>query len=91
MERLDELNLGVLGQTSGKEKDCPSVASPTTADHTASMMDVPQTSFDVLCQTLVPLGPAIWWEQDHSSSESVTWELPPGVLLCTALPTSALR
>ena len=52
--------------------------SHCTADHMASSTDAPQTSFDVLCQTLVYLGPAIRWEQDHSLSESVSWELPPG-------------
>ena len=91
MERLDDLSLGVLGQTLGKDKDCPPVASPATADHTASSMDALQTSFNALCQTLVHLGPGIRWEQDHSSSESVSRELPPGALLCAALPTSALR
>ena len=91
MERLDDLSLGVLGQTLGKDKDCLPVASPTTTDHTASSMDIPQTPFDVLHLTLVHLGPAIRREQDHSSSESVSWELPPGALLCAMLPTFALR
>ena len=58
MECLDDLSLGILGQTLGKDKDCPPVASPTTADHMASSMDVPQTSFDAPRQTLVYLGPA---------------------------------
>ena len=46
MEHLDELSLGVRGQTLGEDKDCPPVALPTTADHMASMMDALQTSFD---------------------------------------------
>ena len=91
MEHLDNLSLGVLGQTLGEDKDCPLVASPTTTDHTASSIDMPKTSFDVPHQTLVYLGPAIRREQDHSSSESVSRELPLGVLLCTVLPTSVLR
>ena len=91
MERLDDLNLGVLGQTSGKYRDCPPVASPTTADHTVSSTDAPQTSFEVLCQTLVHFDLAVRWEQDHTSSESVSQELPPGAPLHATLPTSALR
>ena len=47
MERLDDLSLGVLGQTLGKDKECPPVASSTTIDHTASSVDMPQMSFDV--------------------------------------------
>ena len=91
MECLDDLSLGVLGQTLGKDKECPPIASSTTIDHTASSVDVPEMSFDVPRQTLVHLGPAVRWEQDPSSSESVSWEIPPGVPLCAALPTSALR
>ena len=49
MERLDELSLGVLGQTLGEDKERPPVASSATIDHTASSVDVPQTSFDALC------------------------------------------
>ena len=41
MERLDELSLGVRGQTLGKEKDYPLVASLAAADHMASSMDAP--------------------------------------------------
>ena len=48
MEFLDELSLGVKVQTLGKDKDCPPIAFPTTADHMVSMMDMPQTSFDAL-------------------------------------------
>ena len=91
MERLDDLSLGILGQTLGKDKDCPPIASPAAVDHTASSTDVPQTSFNVPHQTLVHLGPAVRWEQDPSLSESVSWEIPPGVPLCTMPPTSALR
>ena len=91
MERLDDLSLGVLGQTLGEDKDYLPVASPTATDHMASSIDVPQTSFDALCQTLVHLCPAVRWEQDHSLSESVSWEFPPGVPLCAVTPTSALR
>ena len=92
MERLDELSLGVRGQTLGKDKDCPPVASPAATDHMASSMDAPQTSFDALpWQTLVHLGLAIRWEQDPTLSKSVSRDLPPGVPLCTVLPTSALR
>ena len=91
MEHLDELSLGVLGQNLGKDKDRPPVASPATTDHTASSMDVLQTSFDALPQTLVYLSPALRWEQDHSSSESVSQDLPPGALLHPALPTFTLR
>ena len=47
MERLDELSLGVLGQTLGKDRERLPVASSAAVDHTASSMDVPQTSFDV--------------------------------------------
>ena len=56
MERLDELSSGIRGQTTGE--DYPPVASLTTADHTASLSDVPQVLFDVLQQTLVHLGPS---------------------------------
>ena len=78
MERLDELSLGIRGLTLGEDKDCPTVASPTATDHTASLVDMPQTSFDVLQQTLVCLSPAIRWEQDPTLSESISWDLPPG-------------
>ena len=91
MERLDKLSLGVLGQTLGKDKDCPPVASPTAANHMASTMEAPQTSFDAPRQTLVYLGPAIRWEQDHSSSESVSQDFLQGAPLRAVLPTSALR
>ena len=47
MERLDDLSLGVLGQTLGKDKECPPVASSATIDHTALSVDTPQMSFDV--------------------------------------------
>ena len=83
MERLDNLSLSVLGQTLGKDKDCPPVASPAAADHTASSMDAPQTSFNAPCQTLVHLGQAIRWEQDHLLSESVSREL---LLGCHYMP-----
>ena len=47
MERLDELISGVLGQTSGEDREHPPVASSAAVDPTASSLDVPQTSFDV--------------------------------------------
>ena len=46
MERLDELSLGVLGQTLGKDREHPPVVSSAAIDHTASSVDAPQTSFD---------------------------------------------
>ena len=46
MERLDELSLGVLGQTSGEDREHPPVASSAAIDHTASSVDTPQMSFD---------------------------------------------
>ena len=49
MERLDELSSGVLGQTLGEDREHPPIASSATVDHTASSVDVPQTSFDVPC------------------------------------------
>ena len=91
MERLDDLSLGVLGQTLGKDKDCPPVAFSATIDHMASSMDAPQTSFNALHQILVHLSLAVRREQDPSMSESVSWEIPLGALLHAALPTSALR
>ena len=91
MEHLDDLSLGILGQTLGKDKDHPTIASPTAVDHTASSMGMPLTSFDTLCQTLVHLGPAVRREQDPSLLESVSREIPLGALLCTMPPTSALR
>ena len=91
MERLDDLSLGVLGQTLGKDKEHPPVVSSAAVDHTASSVDVLQTSFDVPHQTLVHLGPAVRQEQDPSTSESVSREILPGAPLCAALPTSALR
>ena len=91
MECLDDLSMGILGQTLGKDRDCPPVVSPAAIDHTASSIDVLQTSFNVPCQTLVHLGPVVRWEQDPSSSESVSREIPPGALLCATPPTSALR
>ena len=57
----------------------------------ASMMEALQTSFDVLQQTLVHLSLAVRQEQDPTLSESVSWDLPPGVLLYAMPPTSALR
>ena len=91
MERLDDLSLGVLGQTLGKDKDCPPTASSAAIDQTASSVDMPQTSFDAPRQTLLHLGQAVRREQDPSSSESVSWEIPPGAPLSAVLPTSALR
>ena len=91
MERLDDLSLGILGQTVGKDKERPPIASSTAVDHTASSVDVLQTSFNAPHQTLVHLGPAVRWEQDPSTSESVSWEIPPGAPLHAVLPTSALR
>ena len=91
MEQLDDLSLGILGQTLGKDKDCPPVASPATVDYTALSMYVLQTSFNAPCHTLVHLSPAVRREQDPSSSESVSREIPPRVLLCAIPPTSALR
>ena len=89
MERLNKLSLGIRGQTLGEDKNCPPVASPTTTDHKAPMMDVLQTLFDAPQQTLVHLSPVIGWEQNPSLSESVSWDLPPGGPLCTMLPISA--
>ena len=48
MEHLDELSLGIKGQTLAEDKDRPPVASLAAADHTASSTDMPQTSFDAL-------------------------------------------
>ena len=48
MERLDELSLGVQGQTLGKDRERPPIASSATADHTASSLDVLQMSFNAL-------------------------------------------
>ena len=90
MEHLDELSLGIRGEFMGKDKDCPPVASPTTADHMASMMDVLQTTFYALYQTLVDLSLAIKQEQDPSLSKLNSRDLPPGAPLCT-MPQSALR
>ena len=90
MKRLDKLSLGILGQTLGEDKDHPAVASPTLlAPSTlpASSTDAPQTLFDAPCQTLVYLGPAVRQEQDHSSSESVSRELPLG---CHYMPCCKL-
>ena len=47
MERLDDLSLGILGQTSGKDKEHPPIASSATIDHTALSVDALQTSFNV--------------------------------------------
>ena len=47
MERLDELSSGVLGQTSGKDRERLPITSSAAIDHTALSMDVLQTSFDV--------------------------------------------
>ena len=47
MERLDELTSGVLGQTSGKDRECPPVVSSAAVDHSALSLDVTQTSFNV--------------------------------------------
>ena len=74
----------------GEDKDRPSIASLTTADHMASMSDMLQTSFDALHQTLVNLSPAVSWEQDPSLSKSNSWDLPLGAQLHAA-PPSALR
>ena len=57
----------------------------------ASLMEALQTSFDVLQQTLVHLSPAVRQEQDPTLSESVSWDLLPGVPLYAMPPTSALR
>ena len=59
MEHLDKLILGVRGEIMAKDKDHPPVASPATADHMASTLGVPQTLFDMPCQTLVYLSPAV--------------------------------
>ena len=91
MEHPYELNSGVRGKITGKDKDHPPVASPTTADHMASMSDMKQASFDAPCQTLFHLKLAVRWEQDPSLSESYSRDLPLGASLCATLPTSALR
>ena len=78
MEHIDELSLGTRGKKMDKDKEHPHIASPTTADHTASLMDAPQTLFDVLQQTLVYLGPAIRWGKDPTSSKSNSQNLLPG-------------
>ena len=91
MEHLDELSLGIRGHTMGEDKDHPPVASPTAADHMASISDILQTLFDVLWQILVHLGLAVRQEQDPSLSESHSQDLLLGALFCTMLPTSALR
>ena len=91
MERVDDLSLGVLGQTLGKDKECPPIASSAAINHTALSGDAPQMSFNAPHQTLVHFGPALRREQDPSTSESVSWEILPGVPLCAVLPTSALR
>ena len=59
MERLDKLSLGIRGQTLGKDKDCPPVASPAIADHIAFSTDTLQKSFDAPQQTLVHLRQAV--------------------------------
>ena len=46
MELLDDLSLGILGQTLGKDKERPPIVSSATIDHTASSADAPQMSFD---------------------------------------------
>ena len=91
MEHLDGSSLGVLGQTLGKDKESPPMASSAAVDHTALSVDAPQISFNVPHQTLVHLGPAVRREQDPSTSESVSQEIPPGAPLRATLPTSALR
>ena len=91
MECMDELNLGVRGQTLGEDINRPPVASPTATDHTASSTDAPQVSFDVPCHTLIHLCPVGRWEQDYTSSESISRDLPPGVPLRTMPLTSTLR
>ena len=91
MERLDDLILGILGQTLGEDKESPPIASSATINQTASSMDAPQTSFNLPRQTLVHLGSALRRELDPSTSESVSREIPPGALLCAMLLTSALR
>ena len=60
------------------------------------MADPPATSADASCickEALVYLGPTTRCEQDPTSSEFIShsWDLPPGVQLHAALPTSALR
>ena len=91
MERLDDLSLAILGQTSGEDKERPPIASSAAIDHMALSVDAPQMSLDVLHQTLVHLSPAVRREQDPSTSESVSREILPGVPLRAMLPTSALR
>ena len=91
MDRLDDLSLGVLGQTLGEDKDCLPVASPAATDHMAFSTDALKISFDAPHQTLVYLGPTVRWEQDHTSSESVSQDFPPGAPLHAMPPTSALR
>ena len=49
MERLDDLSLGVLGQTLGKDKEHPPVVSSAAVDHMASSVDMPQMSFNAPC------------------------------------------
>ena len=46
MEHLNELSLGIRGENTGQ--DHPPVASLAMADHTASLSDMLQASFDVL-------------------------------------------
>ena len=69
----------------------PPVASPTPADQAASLSDAPQALFAAPWETLVHLSPAISCEQDPTSFETCSRELPLGVPLHAAPPTSVLR
>ena len=51
MERLDELSSGVLGQTLGKDRERPPVASSATVDHTALSLDAADV---IRCAVLDP-------------------------------------
>ena len=46
MERLDELNLGIRGQTTGEDMDHLPVGFPAMADPPDTSVDIPQAFFD---------------------------------------------
>ena len=81
----------IRGKKKGEDKDRPPAASTAATEHTVSTLDMLQTSFYALYQTLFHVVLAVRWEQDHSLSESVSRDLPPRAPLRTMPPTSVLR
>ena len=77
----------------GVDIDHPSSVLQTKANQVATSSDVLQALFDVLWEAILPLHPAIRWEQDLNSSKFISNSQDPllGPLLHAVPSLSALK